>query len=170
METQQTKKCSRCKQEQPVIEFYQNSSKKDGLSHWCRSCNKTTQKAYRAANLEKVNAQAQKYYREHPFSHLLTDIKCRAKRKQLDFNLDLEYLNSIKVQYCPILKFELSYEPNPQSKRLQNKATLDRIDNSKGYTKDNVAFISWKANRLKCNLTAIQLTKLAEYAGGGLHV
>jgi hypothetical protein len=42
--------------------------------------------------------------------------------------------------------------------------SLDRIDNTKGYTKDNVQIISLLANLLKSKGTLDQLIKMGEWA------
>jgi hypothetical protein len=44
-----------------------------------------------------------------------------------------------------------------------NRATLDRVDSTKGYTRDNVAFVSHRANRLKNNATAEELQAIIAY-------
>jgi hypothetical protein len=41
--------------------------------------------------------------------------------------------------------------------------SLDRIDNSKGYVKGNVAVISFRANTLKNNATADELRAIANF-------
>lgn len=45
-----------------------------------------------------------------------------------------------------------------------NAASLDRIDNSKGYVRGNVMVISLRANAIKNNATAEELTAVAAYA------
>jgi len=42
-----TKVCSKCKQEKLVSEFGKNSSRKDGLWHYCKSCEKIRRKQNR---------------------------------------------------------------------------------------------------------------------------
>jgi hypothetical protein len=70
-----------------------------------------------------------------------------------NINVDLDYLlNLWKKQegVCPITGWELSL-PNSTSGWEDNRfrykrASLDRIDDAKGYIKGNVRFISWTAN------------------------
>ena len=39
-----TKKCTRCTEVKPSTEFYKNVSMKDGLSHYCKPCDKKRKK------------------------------------------------------------------------------------------------------------------------------
>ena len=44
-----------------------------------------------------------------------------------------------------------------------NSPTLDRIDSTLGYTKDNIQVISYRANRIKNDATVEELEKIVEY-------
>jgi hypothetical protein len=44
-----------------------------------------------------------------------------------------------------------------------NVPTLDRIDSTKGYIKENIQVISFKANRLKNNATVDELKSILKY-------
>ena len=46
---------------------------------------------------------------------------------------------------------------------FKESPSLDRIDNSKGYIKGNVAVISNKANKYKSDMTIENIEKLASY-------
>ena len=41
--------------------------------------------------------------------------------------------------------------------------SIDRIDSTKGYTKDNIQIISWRANRIKNDSTPEELMQIATY-------
>lgn len=87
----------------------------------------------------------------------LKSAKHRAKVKGLEFDLREEDI--IVPEYCPILKIKLQTD-----KALRGfSPSIDRIDNSKGYTKDNVAVISMKANRHKSDLTLAEAERLLKY-------
>ena len=93
----------------------------------------------------------QEFLRSHT-KHMLNQAKLRAGRKGLGFNL-LES-DIIIPDKCPILEVSLvigtkdNYEYSP---------SLDRKDNSRGYTKDNVWVISKKANSMKNSATSEEL-------------
>lgn len=77
--------------------------------------------------------------------------------KGLEFDLTEK---DIKIPlFCPVFTWI-------QLKKARNKvsdcsATIDRIDNSKGYIKGNVRVISFRANVLRKNGTARELIALA---------
>lgn len=71
--------------------------------------------------------------------------------------------------HCPVLGIELDYT-TPKGQRLHNAANLpsiDRWDNMKGYTAENVRVISLRANALKSNATWQELMAVAIYARDG---
>ncbi len=75
-------------------------------------------------------------------------------------------LENIKLsENCPMLGNKLNYLGTGRegwSKR-DDSPSLDRIDSSKGYTKDNIQIISWRANRIKNDSTPEELMKIALY-------
>lgn len=77
------------------------------------------------------------------------NLRSRAKRKGLDFNITKEDLLPIP-EHCSVLgsKLEIS-----NGRHTDNSPSVDRIDNNKGYTKDNVRVISSRANFIKNNMT-----------------
>ncbi len=85
---------------------------------------------------------------------MLRNIKFSAKKRNIVFNLDYSDLELPK--YCPILNIKLSYGFDPNS---LNNASVDRIDNSKGYIKGNIIIMSRLANLMKnqASLDELQL-------------
>lgn len=88
----------------------------------------------------------------------------RAKRRALTGGLDFDLDKSdiIIPKFCPITNLELIENKGKGFK--DNSPSLDRIDNSKGYIKNNVAVISMRANKCKSNLSLEEISKLFEYS------
>lgn len=89
----------------------------------------------------------------------VTDAKKRAFKKNLDFNIDVEYLikKLIETNYmCPYLgvKFE--------KRNSDYVLSIDRIDPTKGYVKGNIEITSRLANTMKNKATNSQLIRFAE--------
>lgn len=95
---------------------------------------------------------------KNPLQYALGDAKRRADKKRIPFDITLEDI-SIPT-HCPILNIPLY---RTRGKHTDNSPSLDRIDNTKGYVKGNVAVISYKANRYKSDLTLEVLDKLRNY-------
>lgn len=78
--------------------------------------------------------------------YIVRNSKDSAKKRGLEFNLD--YTDFELPEYCPILGIKLEYGAGHKGNAPQH-ASLDRIDNSKGYIKGNVMIISKMANAMK---------------------
>lgn len=55
------KTCPVCKQEKPVTAFGRNKQALDGLHYYCKPCAAERQRAWAAANPEKVKAMRAEY-------------------------------------------------------------------------------------------------------------
>lgn len=129
--------CKKCLKDLPITNFKLVNGYRP---HSCLVC----QSIYESGR--------RKYNREN---YLLIRARHRAKRKGLEFSIGVEDI--VIPKECPILKrpFELSGEYSP---------SLDRLDSSKGYTKDNIHVISTRANKLKWNSTYEEIKMLYEWA------
>ena len=88
-------------------------------------------------------------------------LKNSAKKRGMPFNLNPSDLHLLSYPVsCPILGIPLKYN---RGKAQDDSYSIDRIDSSLGYTADNIVVISYKANRLKNNATASELTKISDY-------
>ena len=83
---------------------------------------------------------------------MLHRTKTRALKKGLEFNLTEEDI--IIPEYCILLEIPLIVGTKGE---YENSPSIDRIDNSKGYTKDNIQIISKKANSMKNSATYEEL-------------
>lgn len=80
----------------------------------------------------------------------------RASRNGWEFDLTVDALPDIP-EVCPVLGIPLEYRAGDGS------PSLDRIDSARGYTLDNVHWISMKANQIKSNATPAELRLVADY-------
>lgn len=107
---------------------------------------------WRRENPEAVRASWKKQKENNPEKWLFKQAKSRAKLKGHEFNLELQDI--VIPEKCPIMGVKMEWIPygfNPYS------PSIDRIDSTKGYTKDNIQVISSIANRMKWNATREQL-------------
>jgi len=183
------KVCNICKEEKDFEEFPKRSDRKSGCYGYCKICYNTRKKRERAAksseyretriawienNRDKCREADRKWYynnqqkkldykrnwnRANPERSILRNAKYRAKGLGLEFNLELSDI--VIPDRCPALRIKIEGAAKGQPKDAS--PSLDRIDNSKGYIKGNVAVISYKANRLKGDATISELESVLEY-------
>lgn len=101
------------------------------------------------------------------FSELYSAAKRRARQKNLPFEIDSPFVETLFVSHCPVFDVPLDWTIDRGKGRapLSNAPSIDRIDPTKGYTKDNVWIISHKANAIKNNATHEELRLVAEAVG-----
>ena len=172
------KKCYRCKAFKSITEFHKDNSRKDKLSGKCKECKSIIDREYsgkKKANrkyyknnkrkFQNYNIRRRELHRIDPRIRLRGGAQRRAKRKVIPFELP-NYKSLPRVpKYCPILGIPLKVGKLKGSNGggTDNSPSLDRIDNNKGYTKDNIQIISRKANQMKSNATLKEIGKLYNY-------
>jgi len=166
-----SKKCNKCNKTQPKSNFQKKASNKDGLCNYCKTCKSKIDREYRerfkkTASIDnKKRCQKLKsirglrYRKKNPRKVLLTRAKSRAKVKDLDFNLSIDDIVIPKI--CPVLGIPIY--TSTTGRQSSNSASIDRIDSSKGYTKDNISIISWRANSLKNDASLQEMKCIIAY-------
>lgn len=119
---------------------------------------------YRINNPEKARLYNKKANAKRPIEYfLLEGCRYRAKKYGLDFNLTLDDI--VIPEICPVLSLKLmKLKPNDEGYNRDYSPSVDRIDNSKGYTKDNIQIISFRANRIKSDASPDELKLIYEYS------
>lgn len=96
---------------------------------------------------------------ENKINTLLDLAKSRAKKKGIEFSVTAEDFEP--VYFCPLLpSIKLSFDNRPGDDN-GTSMSLDRIDPTKGYTKENTWVISQRANRIKNNSTLDEFELIA---------
>lgn len=93
-----------------------------------------------------------------PHHFMWWSAKSRARKKNIDFTIKKEDI--IVPKLCPVLGIPIDYA---YGKIRWDSPTLDRINITKGYTPDNIAVISWKANSLKRDALVEELRLVLKY-------
>jgi hypothetical protein len=89
---------------------------------------------------------------------LLNYARIRARKKDMEFNLELEDI--VIPDVCPVLGVKIVVKKG----RSPYAPSVDRIDSSKGYVKGNICVMSWRANSLKRDATTDELRRLGAWA------
>lgn len=89
----------------------------------------------------------------------------RSRRDKIPFDIDVEYLKSIKTDRCPIFDMELSWGKIGEGYKNMSESSpsLDKIKPEYGYIKGNVCIISNKANIIKHSVGYEELYKVADW-------
>jgi hypothetical protein len=149
------KLCAKCNTERPFEAFYKNKKTTTGYTSYCKDCHWKT--SHQSPNRRSVAAA---YYhknkQEYPEKYLWKQAKHRAKWDYNDLEFTITQEDIVIPDRCPYLGTTF----DTTDKELS--PSLDRIDSSKGYTKDNIRVISYKANRMKSNATEQELISFAK--------
>ena len=116
-------------------------------------------KKYREANRPKIQEKGREYYRRNLKNRLLNSARARSRKYGYEFNLTEDDI--ILPRYCPLLGIEMFVTESRKGSK-HSSFSLDRIDSSKGYTKDNVWVISMKANSMKSDSNYEDFKKMAD--------
>lgn len=102
----------------------------------------------------------------------LHNARSRSVRENVPFNLTLQDLIDIATDECPIFHtpFVWGVSGLGKGKTRPDSPTLDRILPELGYIKSNVAFLSYRANRIKDNGTMQEHYNIADWIWNHIHV
>jgi hypothetical protein len=157
------KTCTKCGKEKELTAFYANSKAKDGKRSNCKDCQNKARDKWAKENKDRLDVLSKTY-------RLREDVKARRNQQQLKWreeNLDWELWHKAKKRseksgipfdiersdiiipdICPVLGIPLFITKGTIG---DNSPTIDKIIPEKGYVKDNIAVISARANRIKCD-------------------
>ena len=161
MNEKEQKKCTTCGEIKSFNYFCKAKDCKYGFSSKCKKCHCAYQKLRRGngidfhlltdkqKKLKKQHAEGQKRLkRRNPNKTMLIAAKSRAKRKNLEFNITEDDIYIPET--CPALGIIIKRSDKINS---GDAISLDRLDSTKGYTKDNINIISMRANGIKSDAT-----------------
>lgn len=124
----------------------------------CTKCKSIFEITSRMTLCKKCNSERVKS--QTPEWKMHQRAKQRCKETGREFNLLVSDI--VIPDVCPILGISLNMNSG-KSGAYRNSPSLDRIDNSKGYTKDNIQVVSQLANAMKCHASNEELHKFAQW-------
>ncbi len=114
-------------------------------------------------NKAKKQSAQKAWKQKDPLRYMLFYSKRGALKRGIPFELVASDFQDLPT-HCPVLGIELEYAAD--GPRHDGTASIDRVNNSMGYTPSNVRIISWRANRLKSDAAADELRRLVNYLEG----
>ena len=179
LKKRQTKFCSRKCMNVYNARIFKEQHKEDNPEKWrvCRVCDKekniwqfslldktrktTTERKTICKNCSAILNEKERRNRDWKYNArkvLLSNAKQRAKKSNIEFTLTKNDINIPDT--CPVFGFPLKRE---ERETWMYAPSIDRIDNTKGYIKENIIIVSRRANILKKDATIEELRKLADY-------
>jgi hypothetical protein len=122
-----------------------------GVSKSC-GCNR---RSFRAETDRKAGRNVRSDFSKVQYL-LWAGAKHRASKKSLSFTISPSDI--LIPNKCPLLGIRLNLKPS--NKRTWNSPSLDRLDSTKGYDRDNILVVSWRANDLKADATLEELKSI----------
>lgn len=136
------RRCLKCKNIKPFSCFHKHSGCMFGVNTVCNTCRKPLSRA--------------SYSNQSLQQRLYHTAKSRATLKGIPFDIELEDI--VVPDVCPVFGW-----PFVKGNQKQ-KATLDRIDPTKGYVNGNVCVMSGLANMMKSVATKEELHIFGKWA------
>lgn len=178
--------CTTCNIEKPRDDFYHYKNRPTVKRGRCKKCTKEynrqrdsipeirekrlsqQRERTKLESVKKEAKQRSKKFYDSPSGRaktLIKGIKDRIKKKDFEESLDFDYKwlqGKIEKGFCEVtgLPFVLNSEGN--SKKNPYSPSVDRIDCSKGYFKDNVRVVIWQFNLMKGEMRDEELKHLIE--------
>lgn len=120
-------------------------------------CHNCYQRAWMRAHYSTTREKAMRWRAVNRERVIWLGAKNRARKQGVDFTIT-PY--DIKIPAaCPILGVLLLWND-----KRDFRPSIDRRDNAKGYTVDNICVISMRANRIKNDATLEELRAILRYA------
>ena len=168
------KTCTKCGNTYPRTEDYFYRKKHHSLKNvfeyysLCITCDNKKTNNWKAKNKDKIQKQQLKYLQsEHGFFKSLYNSVQKSKRGNLfnDFDEFMEcwILQQQKYgEYCPYYPHIKMTRIRGTGKTTPTNISTDRLVNTLPYAKDNIMFVSWKANNEKGEISPYLAKKMLE--------
>lgn len=170
-----TKRCTKCREHKPLDDFKRDSSRRDGFAYRCKACLKEPQRLsslkWAAKNKEYHRRKNKEYYDKDPEKFIsrkiaqykrdrtrlipvlrrkLVTARVKSAEREQEFSITLDdLLEQYRTQSgrCSISGrvLEVGGQTSTTNEK-PNGISLDRIDCSRGYTKDNIRLVTWAVN------------------------
>jgi hypothetical protein len=144
--------CVGCKQLLPqnLFSYKIKENPSQGIRDKCKSC--SAEKARKERERRKNN------WKYQPTLAMLSNSRQRAKKAGMEHTITIDDI--VIPEYCPVLGIKLNIGDR---KKHGNAPSIDRIDNLKGYTKENIMIVSNRANMLKNDATLEELIMMGKF-------
>lgn len=150
------RKCACCEIEKDISEYHSDKSSPTGLQTYCKDCQ--TQKTKKCTST--LNGFIKKIYKD-----MYHNAERRAKELNIELTIeDIHELYNKQKGLCAISGLKMTHETYAfkDKEHIINRLniSIDRINSSLGYTKDNVQLLAAIVNRMKTDLPDSEFIKI----------
>ncbi|MFC1983728.1 hypothetical protein ACFLVO_01760 [Chloroflexota bacterium] len=123
---------------------------------------------YGAIQREKERIRKEQYPLRVRCQLLRAGMRDRARVKGIEFDSSLFSVSYLMERLSHNPNCECCHKPldisfKADRKFNENSPSIDRVNPMKGYTKDNVAILCWRCNRIKQDATSQELRMIADF-------
>lgn len=180
--------CTRCGTEHPATKqfFWPASNCVGGISHICRPCRRTQDRAWRhktkdvrrkqraalyRANKDRHKAYEKDYRKRHPLAARVTTMYhgMHAHARQRGLTVDKALTRRLVLVWlqrnprCECCGKLFSVLAAGAGRMRPDAPSIDRVDSAQGYDATNIALICWRCNDLKGNATLNELATVVAW-------
>ena len=154
--------CNKCKRWRPKSKFNVDNTflhgNRGGLCRECKDCQRERYYEQRNKLFEDDNLALR-----YKLQQALKGTRRRSKEKNIYNDLTLDYLMYLwEKQHgkCALTGIQMTYKF--YEGRVNTNLSVDRIDSTKGYSKDNVQLVCMAANQMKNDLSIEEFVEMCE--------
>lgn len=156
--------CNTCGIEKPMARYKKDTRYNGGHRPQCRDCaNKMDNIRRKGSNFRASERKYRNTFKGF-CKQSYNGAKARAKKYSLEFDLPNDYFEALWLSQngkCALSNRDMEHTSRSKTARANDyRASIDRIDSSKGYTVDNVRLICWYINEFKKDRSDEQLKGL----------
>lgn len=156
-----------------VIKQVINTSTTDSSAKWLCKCNCGNEREVVSGSLIsgltkscgcRLNSKMWKGYGKLSSSYWCR-VKKGASRRNLEFNITMKEAWELFLsqnQKCALSGIDIVIITDYTNKHNQHTASLDRIDSTKGYIKNNIQWVHRKINIMKSNMSDMEFIKMCK--------